>query len=152
MNNICSNSNKDIKDIPEILKSEWFSINNDGDGIDIYGNQHNEDNEDNEEKNCLYSSLQKRIEDCENINKSILQSLEDINKKLENLSKDDQEIKQQIKDIQKKVLSNESTCNVIRNENLKLINRILEAEISVERTTNILLRKNISFPFTKLNL
>jgi len=149
MNNICSNTNKDI---PEILKSEWFSINNDGDGIDIYGNQHNQHNEDNEEKNCLYSSLQKRIEDCENINKSILQSLEDINKKLENLSKDDQEIKQQIKDIQKKVLSNESTCNVIRNENLKLINRILEAEISVERTTNILLRKNISFPFTKLNL
>ena len=34
-----------------------------------------------------------------------------------------------------------SICNKISNENLKLINRLLEAEISIERTKNILLRK-----------
>ena len=37
--------------------------------------------------------------------------------------------------------------SIIEVANLKLINRILEAEISLERTKNILLRKNISFPF-----
>jgi methyl-accepting chemotaxis protein len=37
--------------------------------------------------------------------------------------------------------------SIIEVENLKLINRILEAEISLERTKNILVRKHISFPF-----
>jgi len=177
----------------DILKSEWFSIDN----VDIIDNV---DNIDNIDKEFFLQSLKKRIEECENINQSILQTLENINKKLENLSKNEQEVKEQVKDIKeqvkdikeqvkdikeqvkdikdikdinkkleslskneqevreqvkdihKKVINNESTCNVVRHENLKLINRILETEISLERTTNILLRKNISFPFTKISL
>lgn len=96
--------------------------------------------------------LTKRVEKCEQTLKSIESILEDLKSKIETFSKEDEEIKKHIQEIYSKVRANETACNVIRNENLKLINRILEAEISVERTTNILLRKNISFPFTKINL
>lgn len=96
--------------------------------------------------------LTKRIEKCEQTLKYIESTLEDLKSKIENFSKEDEETKKHIQEIYAKVRANETSCNVIRNENLKLINRILEAEISVERTTNILLRKNISFPFTKINL
>ena len=64
--------------------------------------------------------------------------------------KDLEEKVERIKDLEDKIHHLETTCNKIRNENLKLINRVLEAEISIERTKNILLRKNISFPFTPL--
>lgn len=116
------------------IKNEWFIYN------------------ENDNKMTSLISLQKRIEDCETVNKNILSILEDINKKIENFVKENEDIKLQLQDIKTKVKNNETNCNLIRNENLKLINRILEAEISVERTTNILLRKNISFPFTKINL
>ena len=135
------------------LKSGWFSIDNSSNYSlsDKEDNIDNIDNIDKKEEITIYS-LKKRIEDCEKINQAILQTLQDINDKMDNLSREDEDLRKKIKDINKKVLDNESTCNMVRNENLKLINRILEAEISVERTTNILLRKNISFPFTKLNL
>lgn len=139
-----SPNNKSID--KDILKSGWFSIDNSGNDT-----LSDKDDKDDKEEITIYS-LRKRIEECENVNQSILQTLQDINNKIDNLSKEDEDLRKKIKDINKKVLDNESTCNLIRNENLKLINRILEAEISVERTTNILLRKNISFPFTKINL
>ena len=63
--------------------------------------------------------------------------------KLKDLEMYKETCKEKIKDL-------EIICNKISNENLKLINRVLEAEISIERTKNILLRKNISFPFTPL--
>lgn len=126
----------------DILKSEWFSIIS----VEEDGKSENE-----EKKDYLYS-LQKRVEECEQVNRSILVTLDEINKKLDECFKEDRDINSQLEEIKVKVRNNETSCNVIRNENLKLINRILEAEISVERTTNILLRKNISFPFTKINL
>ena len=42
----------------------------------------------------------------------------------------------------------EKSLDQLQTENLKLLNRLLETEVSIERTKNILLRKNISFPFT----
>jgi len=152
-----SPNNKKHSMDPDILKSGWFSIDNTGDSLSDKedDNIDNIDNIDNKEEKCediSIHSLLKRIEECERTNQSILQTLQDINTKMDKLSNEDEELRKKIKDMNKKVLDNESTCNVVRNENLKLINRILEAEISVERTTNILLRKNISFPFTKLNL
>ena len=125
------------------INTNWFSIDKEDKEYIIESNS-------NIENNIL--ELTKRIDSCENTLKSIEKTLEDLKKQLDIFEKEDQETKKQLQEIQTKVKSNETACNVVRNENLTLINRILQAEISVERTTNILLRKNISFPFTKLNL
>jgi len=69
-------------------------------------------------------------------------------KKLDKRFKDLEDKLNRIYELEERVKELETTCHKIRNENLKLINRVLEAEISIERTKNILLRKNISFPFT----
>jgi predicted nucleic acid-binding Zn-ribbon protein len=108
------------------INNNWFSINND----------ENIETED-------ISELKKRIDTCENTLKSLLDVLEELKDKVNKFIDDQEKLKLKVKE-------NETSCNVIRNENLKLINRILEAEVSVERTTNILLRKHISFPFTPL--
>jgi len=71
-------------------------------------------------------------------------------KKLDKRFKDLEDKLNRIYELEERVKELETTCHKIRNENLKLINRVLEAEISIERTKNILLRKNISFPFTPL--
>jgi len=134
-----------------IIKSTWFSID---------GDQQIEKNEEvffDIDRADLYISeklelLEKRIKECENINISLLSSIEEIKKKIDSVFEEDIRMKSIIEELRSKIKDNETSCNIVRNENLKLINRILEAEISVERTTNILLRKNISFPFTKLNL
>lgn len=84
----------------------------------------------------------------ENIEKSLkYDQLLEKNKDLENKVK---ELENKLKELENKTIDLDLTCNKIRNENLKIINRVLEAEISIERTKNILLRKNISFPFTPL--
>jgi chromosome segregation ATPase len=145
------------------INTKWFSI---GSSLDENKNEEDEDyniististtSHEINESNEIIKELIKRIETCENHNKEIREdinnikdSIKDIKKQLEDHLSNDNDDKEKIN---KKIKENETLCNVIRNENLKLINRILEAEISVERTTNILLRKNISFPFTKLNL
>lgn len=120
------------------INTNWFSIE--------------EDKQDEEYIIETKKELTKRIDSCEKHLKSIQLILDDLKNQMDTLSKKDEEITKIIQEIQTKVRNNETSCNVIRNENLKLINRILEAEISVERTTNILLRKHISFPFTKINL
>lgn len=71
-------------------------------------------------------------------------------KKIDKRFKDLEDKLNRIYELEERVKELETTCHKIRNENLKLINRVLEAEISIERTKNILLRKNISFPFTPL--
>lgn len=136
------------------IKSEWFTIDENKDKIEDDYNDSNDDfftiDRDNMSKKL--EILEKRIENCENDNKTILKTLEELKKNIDSMIDDDVKIKKDIDDIRTCVKANETSCNVIRNENLKLINRILEAEISIERSTNILLRKGISFPFTKINL
>jgi len=145
------------------INTKWFSI-----GSSLDENKNEEDEDYNiististtpnviNESNDIIKDLIKRLEMYENNNKEIREdinnikdTIKDIKKRLEEHISNDNDHKEKIN---KKIKDNETLCNVIRNENLKLINRILEAEISVERTTNILLRKNISFPFTKINL
>jgi hypothetical protein len=48
----------------------------------------------------------------------------------------------------------EKQVKELTNDNLRLVNRLLEAEISLERARNSLVRKNIPFPFipTPLNV
>jgi len=57
------------------------------------------------------------------------------------------ELKEKIIILEHKVEELFKMCHHIENNNLKLTNRILENEVILERTKNILLRKNISFPF-----
>ena len=147
-----------------ILKSSWFSINSQT-NKDIF-NESNESKESKEsnESNEMFifeidsdkiwkkmKNLEERIDNCKNIHNDILKVLNDLKKDIERIENNDNEIKGEIEKIYTRVKTNETVCNSIKNDNLKLINRILEAEISVERTTNILLRKNISFPFTPLS-
>jgi|Laugresu1bdmlbsd_1035121.scaffolds.fasta_scaffold04859_3 hypothetical protein len=104
-----------------IINGKWFSVSEDSE-LEVM--------EENKER-----EYEKRIKDLE----EKVERIKDLEEKVE-----------RIKDLEDKIHHLETTCNKIRNENLKLINRVLEAEISIERTKNILLRKNISFPFTPL--
>lgn len=56
----------------------------------------------------------------------------------------------EVRALRKEVAECQTNIQKLEAENLKMINRILEAEIAVERYKNILLRKNISFPFSPM--
>jgi chromosome segregation ATPase len=139
-----------------MIKSEWFSVNKDGNIEEKYDNFElcfNNFNNINDHKILeKFDLLEKRIETCENNNKEILKLLDEMKKNIEDMKKDDDKLLKELENLKVSVKKNDTTCNLIKNENLKLINRILETEVSIERTTNILLRKGISFPFTKINL
>lgn len=57
------------------------------------------------------------------------------------------EMENRMKEMELQMMETQKMMNVIRNENLKLINRVLEAEIALERAKNSLLRNHIPFPF-----
>ena len=59
-------------------------------------------------------------------------------------------VERRIESLEKKVDTLHQTVAELQSDNLKLVNRILEAEIAVERYRNLLLRKNISFPFSPM--
>lgn len=115
-----------------IINGNWFSIEEDKE-VEFFINVNNDNgkNGNNENEN----EIEKRIKELDSCKEKI--------KELEKRIKELDSYKEKIKEL-------ETICNKISNENLKLINRVLEAEISIERTKNILLRKNISFPFTPL--
>lgn len=140
-----------------MIKSEWFSVNKDGNIEEKYDNFelcfNNFNNNINDHKILeKFDLLENRIEICENNNKEILKLLDEMKKNIEDMKKDDDKLLKELEILKVCVKKNDTTCNLMKNENLKLINRILETEVSIERTTNILLRKGISFPFTKINL
>lgn len=56
----------------------------------------------------------------------------------------------QIQDMRAELSDCRMKIHHMETENLRLVNRILEAEISMERYKNLLLRKNISFPFAPI--
>ena len=94
-------------------------------------------------------------DDVKFLNEDLTQKLENkikvLDEKLENKIKVLDEKINKIHELEEKLKTIEINCSKIINENLKVINRVLEAEVSIERTKNILLRKNISFPFTPLS-
>ena len=86
----------------------------------------------------------------------------DHNENNENI-KNNQKIEDRFKEMEQKILLLEkemeqkilllekemkSQVQSLSNENLKMVNRVLEAEISLERAKNSLVRKHIPFPFT----
>lgn len=106
-----------------IINGNWFSIE--------------------EDKEIEFVKEDIRNIDIDNIDNNTNDKIKELEKRVKELELSSDNSNQKIKEL-------ETLCNKITNENLKLINRILEAEISIERTKNILLRKNISFPFTPL--
>ena len=60
----------------------------------------------------------------------------------------EKEMEQKIILLEKEIKKMESQVQSLSNENLKMVNRVLEAEISLERAKNSLVRKHIPFPFT----
>ena len=62
------------------------------------------------------------------------------------------EMEQKILHLEKEIKKMELQIHSLSNENLKMVNRVLEAEISLERAKNSLVRKHIPFPFTPLLL
>ena len=95
------------------------------------------------ENNSMSSTIEEMsstIEDMSSTIKSMSSTMESMSSKMESMSST-MENTSSIIDVLKQKFS------MIEVENLKLINRILEAEISLERTKNILVRKHISFPF-----
>lgn len=111
------------------INENWYSIEN----------INNIENIENREK----------IDNCIKEHEEILKSLDiqicsfkkDVYDKISILENENKALKEKIKDL-------EQIVNKINNENLKTLNRILETEISLERTKNSLIRKNIPFPFT----
>lgn len=97
-------------------------------------------NENNDHHEQWYS-----VDKDESDNKKIEKRIED----LEKTTKDDLEKNtKRIEDLEKYVKEIENHLQYLTNNNLKLINRLLEAEISLERAKNSLVRNHIPFPFS----
>jgi hypothetical protein len=56
-------------------------------------------------------------------------------------------IENKVYELEKKVNHLESLIHTLTNENLKMVNRVLEAEIALERAKNSLIRNHIPFQF-----
>lgn len=64
----------------------------------------------------------------------------------------EEDLKTKVNKLEQRLDGMEKTIDELKNENLKLINRMLEAEVSLERYKNLMLRKHITFPFSKFTL
>lgn len=114
-----------------------------------------------EEKDDCEIELNKKIEELSIENKNMNSTIEDMSLTIEDMSSKMEGMSSKMEDMSSTIQGMSSTIqdmssvidtlkhkfSIIEVENLKLINRILEAEISLERTKNILVRKHISFPF-----
>ena len=74
-----------------------------------------------------------------------VKEMEDHQKELEQKNK---AIEDRQKELEQKNKEMDSQIHYLSNDNLKLINRLLEAEISLERAKNSLVRNHIPFPFS----
>jgi len=102
----------------------------------------------NANKDDDWYSMEYKSEDKEDKNKD--------NKEDKNKDKNEKnEIHDKVKELETKILSierhlekMESLVHTLTNENLKMTNRVLEAEIALERAKNSLVRNHIPFPFS----
>ena len=128
------------------MNASWFSIKKEEKDITLVDCETELNKKIEElyiENNSMSSTIEEMsstIEDMSSTIKSMSSTMESMSSKMESMSST-MENTSSIIDVLKQKFS------MIEVENLKLINRILEAEISLERTKNILVRKHISFPF-----
>jgi hypothetical protein len=105
----------------------------------------------NANKDDDWYSMEYKSEDKEDKNKDN----KDNKDNKEDKNKDKNEIHDKVKELETKILSierhlekMESLVHTLTNENLKMTNRVLEAEIALERAKNSLVRNHIPFPFS----
>jgi len=104
----------------------------------------------NANKDDDWYSMEYKSEKSEKSEKS-----QDNEKSEKSQDKNINEIHEKVKELETKILSlerhlerMESLVHTLTNENLKMTNRVLEAEISLERAKNSLVRNHIPFPFS----
>ena len=116
------------------INEQWCSIESDH-------SDYNENNENNENiKND--QKIEERFKEME---QKFMLLEKEMEQKFMLLEK---EMEQKILVLEKEIKKMESQVQSLSNENLKMVNRVLEAEISLERAKNSLVRKHIPFPFT----
>ena len=100
------------------------------------------------------TELSKKIEELSIENKNMSSTIQGMSSTIEDMSSKMEDMTSKMEDMSSTIETMSSIIDTLKHkfsiievENLKLINRILEAEISLERTKNILVRKHISFPF-----
>ena len=124
------------------MNASWFSIKKEEkDDCEI------ELNKKIEELSIENKNMNSTIEDMSLTIEDMSSKLEGMSSKMEDMSSTIQGMSSTIQDMSSVIDTLKHKFSIIEVENLKLINRILEAEISLERTKNILVRKHISFPF-----
>jgi hypothetical protein len=123
------------------VDDNWYSVENT-----------NSDSEKNNEilKKCEdnIKTFENRVYFLENSNKELIGMVNKLEKSNKELIGMVNKLEKSNKELIENMTRIDSDFVSIKTENLKLLNRVLEAEISLERTRNSLLRKNIPFPFT----
>ena len=128
------------------MNASWFSIKKEEKDITLVDCE-TELNKKIEELYIENNSMSSTIEDMSSTIKSMSSTMESMSSTMESMSSKMEEMSSTIENTSSIIDVLKQKFSMIEVENLKLINRILEAEISLERTKNILVRKHISFPF-----
>ena len=138
------------------MNASWFSIKKEEKDITLIDCETDtkELNKKIEELSIENKNMSTTIEDMSTTIQGMSSTIEDMSTTIQDMSSSIEDMSSKIESMSSTIETNSSTfdalkqkLSIIEVENLKLINRILEAEISLERTKNILVRKNISFPF-----
>lgn len=128
------------------MNASWFSIKKEEKDITLVDCE-TELNKKIEELYIENNSMSSTIEDMSSTIKSMSSTMESMSSTIESMSSKMEEMSSTMENTSSIIDVLKQKFSMIEVENLKLINRILEAEISLERTKNILVRKHISFPF-----
>ena len=135
------------------MNASWFSIKKEEKDITLVDCETELNKKIEElyiENNSMSSTIEEMsstIEDMSSTIKSMSSTMESMSSTMESMSSKMEEMSSTIENTSSIIDVLKQKFSMIEVENLKLINRILEAEISLERTKNILVRKHISFPF-----
>ena len=138
------------------MNASWFSIKKEEkDDCEIELNKKIEElsienknmNSTIEDMSLTIEDMSSKMEDMSSTIQGMSSTIEDMSSKMEDMSSTIQGMSSTIQGMSSVIDTLKHKFSIIEVENLKLINRILEAEISLERTKNILVRKHISFPF-----
>ncbi len=96
----------------------------------------------------LVKNLDLRLQQMEERQKELEQKNIEMEERQKELEQKNREMKERQKELEQKNREMDGQIHYLSNNNLKLINRLLEAEISLERAKNSLVRNHIPFPFS----
>ena len=88
------------------------------------------------------------MENVKDVKDKDAKDIKDDIKKIEDMILRIKQMEVRQKELEKKIGEMDHQIHYLTHDNLKLINRLLEAEISLERAKNSLVRNHIPFPFS----